>query len=287
MKNYIKKAVFPVAGLGTRFLPATKSVPKEMLNVLDRPILEWSVIEAFKSGIEQIIFVSSSKKNILQEHFDRSKLLEDILIKKKKNKEVELIKTQYQSGEIVTILQPEPKGLGHAIWCARNLVQDEKFAVLLPDDIIQSKKPVLKQLIEAEKKLGGSIIALESVPKSETFKYGVIDYLKRENNVFPLKGIVEKPDPEKAPSNLSVIGRYILDFKIFDYLNKQKIGFGGEVQLTDAIQNLIKKDKVFGLEFEGVRYDCGSKLGFIKANIGFGLSDKDIKKELTKYLKNL
>lgn len=287
MKNYIKKAVFPVAGLGTRFLPATKSVPKEMLNVLDRPILEWSVIEAFKSGIEQIIFVSSSKKNILQEHFDRSKLLEDILIKKKKNKEVELIKTQYQSGEIVTILQPEPKGLGHAIWCARNLVQDEKFAVLLADDIIQSKKPVLKQLIEAEKKLGGSIIALESVPKSETFKYGVIDYLKRENNVFPLKGIVEKPDPEKAPSNLSVIGRYILDFKIFDYLNKQKIGFGGEVQLTDAIQNLIKKDKVFGLEFEGVRYDCGSKLGFIKANIGFGLSDKDIKKELTKYLKNL
>ena len=287
MKNYIKKAVFPVAGLGTRFLPATKSVPKEMLNVLDRPILEWSVIEAFKSGIEQIIFVSSSKKNILQEHFDRSKLLEDILIKKKKKKEVELIKTQYQSGEIVTILQPEPKGLGHAIWCARNLVQDEKFAVLLPDDIIQSKKPVLKQLIEAEKKLGGSIIALESVPKSETSKYGVIDYLKRENNVFPLKGIVEKPDPEKAPSNLSVIGRYILDFKIFDYLNKQKVGFGGEVQLTDAIQNLIKKDKVFGLEFEGVRYDCGSKLGFIKANIGFGLSDKDIKKELTKYLKNL
>ena len=135
--------------------------------------------------------------------------------------------------------------------------------------------------------MGGSIIALESVPKSETSKYGVIDYLKRENNVFPLKGIVEKPDPEKAPSNLSVIGRYILDFKIFDYLNKQKVGFGGEVQLTDAIQNLIKKDKVFGLEFEGVRYDCGSKLGFIKANIGFGLSDKDIKKELTKYLKNL
>ena len=287
MNTKIKKAIFPVAGLGTRFLPATKSVPKEMLNVLDRPILEWSVIEAFKSGIEQIIFVSSAKKNILLEHFDRSKLLEDILLKKKKKKELELIKTQYQLGEIVTIFQPEPKGLGHAIWCARNLVQNEKFAVVLPDDIIKSEDPVLKQLVETEKQIGGSIVAVERVPKSETFKYGIIDYFKKNKNVYSVKDVVEKPDPNLAPSNLSVIGRYLLDCKVFDFLEKQKLGVGGEIQLTDAIQNLIKDGNVFGLEFDGIRYDCGSKLGFIKANIGFGLSDKEINKDLLRYLKKL
>ncbi len=287
MNNKIKKAIFPVAGLGTRFLPATKCVPKEMLTVLDKPVIEWAVTEAHEAGIEQIIFVSSTKKNLLLEHFDRSNLLEDSLLKKKKYKEIESIKIQTQLGEVVTVIQHEPKGLGHAIWCARNLVENEKFAVILPDDIIRSKKPVIRQMIDLEKKLNGSIIAVEEVEKNETHKYGIVDIKKKKDDYFVLKDIVEKPNPKDAPTNLSVIGRYILDPKIFTYLNKQKIGFGGEIQLTDAIQYLIHKEKVFGYKFKGQRYDCGSKLGFIKANLGFGFNDKEIKDDLLKFVKNI
>ena len=287
MNNKIKKAIFPVAGLGTRFLPATKCVPKEMLTVLDKPVIEWAVTEAHEAGIEQIIFVSSTKKNLLLEHFDRSNLLEDSLLKKKKYKEIESIKIQTQLGEVVTVIQHEPKGLGHAIWCARNLVENEKFAVILPDDIIRSKKPVIRQMIDLEKKLNGSIIAVEEVEKNETHKYGIVDIKKKKDDYFVLKDIVEKPNPKDAPTNLSVIGRYILDPKIFTYLNKQKIGFGGEIQLTDAIQYLINKEKVFGYKFKGQRYDCGSKLGFIKANLGFGFNDKEIKDDLLKFVKNI
>ena len=287
MNNKIKKAIFPVAGLGTRFLPATKCVPKEMLTVLDKPVIEWAVTEAHEAGIEQIIFVSSSKKNLLLEHFDRSNLLEDSLFKKKKYKEIESIKIQTQLGEVVTVIQHEPKGLGHAIWCARNLIENEKFAVILPDDIIKSKKPVIKQMIDLEKKLNGSIIAVEEVEKNETHKYGIVDIKKKKDDYFVLKDIVEKPNPKDAPTNLSVIGRYILDPKIFIYLNKQKIGFGGEIQLTDAIQYLINKEKVFGYKFKGQRYDCGSKLGFIKANLGFGFNDEEIKEDLLKFVKKI
>ena len=287
MNNKIKKAIFPVAGLGTRFLPATKCVPKEMLTVLDKPVIEWAVTEAHEAGIEQIIFVSSSKKNLLLEHFDRSNLLEDSLLKKKKYKEIESIKIQTQLGEVVTVIQHEPKGLGHAIWCARNLIENEKFAVILPDDIIKSKKPVIKQMIDLEKKLNGSIIAVEEVEKNETHKYGIVDIKKKKDDYFVLKDIVEKPNPKDAPTNLSVIGRYILDPKIFIYLNKQKIGFGGEIQLTDAIQYLINKEKVFGYKFKGQRYDCGSKLGFIKANLGFGFNDEEIKEDLLKFVKKI
>ena len=287
MNNKIKKAIFPVAGLGTRFLPATKCVPKEMLTVLDKPVIEWAVTEAHEAGIEQIIFVSSSKKNLLLEHFDRSNLLEDSLLKKKKYKEIESIKIQTQLGEVVTVIQHEPKGLGHAIWCARNLIENEKFAVILPDDIIKSKKPVIKQMIDLEKKLNGSIIAVEEVEKNETHKYGIVDIKKKKDDYFVLKDIVEKPNPKDAPTNLSVIGRYILDPKIFTYLNKQKIGFGGEIQLTDAIQYLINKEKVFGYKFKGQRYDCGSKLGFIKANLGFGFNDEEIKEDLLKFVKKI
>lgn len=287
MNNKIKKAIFPVAGLGTRFLPATKCVPKEMLTVLDKPVIEWAVTEAHEAGIEQIIFVSSTKKNLLLEHFDRSNLLEDSLLKKKKYKEIESIKIQTQLGEVVTVIQHEPKGLGHAIWCARNLVENEKFAVILPDDIIRSKKPVIRQMIDLEKKLNGSIIAVEEVEKNETHKYGIVDIKKKKDDYFVLKDIVEKPNPKDAPTNLSVIGRYILDPKIFTYLNKQKIGFGGEIQLTDAIQYLINKEKVFGYKFKGQRYDCGSKLGFIKANLGFGFNDEEIKDDLLKFVKKI
>jgi UTP--glucose-1-phosphate uridylyltransferase len=287
MSRKIKKAIFPVAGLGTRFLPATKSVPKEMLTVLDRPIIEWAVIEAFKSGIEQIIFVTSSKKNMLSEHFDKSKLLEDLLKKKKKKRELDSIKYQTSLGELVSVMQTEPKGLGHAVWCARNLIQNEKFCVILPDDIILSKKPVIKQILELEKKVGGSILAVEKIDKKESQKYGILEIDEFYSKYFKVKDIVEKPLPAKAPSDLSVIGRYVLEPEIFEFLNKQKIGVGGEIQLTDGIQYLMKKSNVFGYEFEGDRYDCGSKLGFVKANLGFALNDSEIKKEITNYIREI
>jgi len=287
MKNKIRKAIFPVAGLGTRFLPATKCVPKEMLTVLDRPIIEWSVIEAFKAGIEQIIFVTSSKKNLILEHFDRSILLEENLKKKNKNKELDLVRSQTQLGEIVSVIQSEPKGLGHAVWCARNLIGNEKFAVILPDDIINAKKPVLKQMIELETKVGGSIIGVEKIPKADSKKYGITKIKKKFENYFSVKDIVEKPEPKDAPSDLSVIGRYILESEIFTFLNKQKIGVGGEIQLTDGIQYLLKNKNVYGYEFKGERFDCGNKLGFIKANLGYGFLDNDIKNELKIYLKSI
>lgn len=287
MKNKIRKAIFPVAGLGTRFLPATKCVPKEMLTVLDRPIIEWSVIEAFKSGIEQVIFITSSKKNLILEHFDRSILLEENLKKKNKNKELDLVRSQTQLGEIVSVIQSEPKGLGHAVWCARNLIGKEKFAVILPDDIINAKKPVLKQMIELETKVGGSIIGVEKIPKADSKKYGIMKIKKKFENYFSINDIVEKPEPKDAPSDLSVIGRYILESEIFTFLNKQKIGVGGEIQLTDGIQYLLKNKNVFGYEFKGERFDCGSKLGFIKANLGYGFLDNDIKNELKIYMKSI
>ena len=287
MKHKIRKAIFPVAGLGTRFLPATKCVPKEMLTVLDRPIIEWSVIEAFKSGIEQVIFVTSSKKNLILEHFDRSILLEENLKKKNKNKELDLVRSQTQLGEIVSVIQSEPKGLGHAVWCARNLIGKEKFAVILPDDIINAKKSVLKQMIELEAKVGGSIISVEKIPIEESKKYGIMKIKKKFDNYFSVKDIVEKPEPKNAPSDLSVIGRYILESEIFTFLNKQKIGVGGEIQLTDGIQYLLKNKNVFGYEFKGKRFDCGSKLGFVKANLGYGLLDNEIKNELKIYLDSI
>ena len=287
MNRKIKKAIFPVAGLGTRFLPATKSVPKEMLTVLDRPIIEWAVIEAFKSGIEQIIFVTSSKKNILSEHFDKSKLLEDLLKKKKKKRELDAIRYQTTLGELVSVMQVEPKGLGHAVWCARNLIQNEKFCVILPDDIILSKKPVIKQILDLEKKVGGSILAVEKIDRKESQKYGILEIDEFYAKYFKVKNIVEKPLPAKAPSNLSVIGRYVLEPEIFEFLNKQKIGVGGEIQLTDGIQYLMRKSNVFGFEFDGDRYDCGSKLGFVKANLGFALNDSEIKKEIVNYIRKI
>lgn len=287
MNRKIKKAIFPVAGLGTRFLPATKSVPKEMLTVLDRPIIEWAVIEAFKSGIEQIIFVTSSKKNIISEHFDKSKLLEDLLKKKKKKKELDAIRYQTTLGELVSVMQVEPKGLGHAVWCARNLIQNEKFCVILPDDIILSKIPVIKQILDLEKKVGGSILGVEKIDRKESQKYGILEIDEFYAKYFKVKNIVEKPLPAKAPSNLSVIGRYVLEPEIFEFLNKQKIGVGGEIQLTDGIQYLMRKSNVFGFEFDGDRYDCGSKLGFVKANLGFALNDSEIKKEIESYVRKI
>ena len=289
MQNKIKKAIFPIAGLGSRFLPATKTLAKEMLIVLDRPILEWAVIEASRSGIEEMIFVTSSKKNSIIEHFNRSLELENLLKKKKKSSQIISVQSQSALGQFTYVIQDEPKGLGHAVWCAKRFIEkNENFVVILPDDIILSKNPVIGQMIEIHKKTGGgSVLALEKVPKREVFKYGVIDFHKKSNNFYQIKNLVEKPEPHKAPSNLTVVGRYILSYKVFDLLDKHKKGHGNEIQLTDSLISLIKEPGLFGLEFDGNRYDCGNKLGFIEANVKFGLNDKNISKDLKKLLKKI
>ena len=282
MQSKIKKAIFPIAGLGSRFLPATKTLAKEMLIVMDRPILEWAVIEASRSGIEEMIFVTSSKKNSIIEHFNRSLELENLLKKKKKNNQISSIQSQSGLGKFTYVIQDEPKGLGHAVWCAKRFIEkNENFVVMLPDDIILSKKPVIAQMLKIhEKTSGGSVLALEKVPKKEVFKYGVIDFQKKKDNYYQIKNLIEKPHPSKAPSNLTVVGRYILNYKVFDLLEKQKKGHGNEIQLTDSLISLIEKPGLYGLEFDGNRYDCGNKLGFIEANVNFGLKDKNISKNL-------
>ncbi len=289
MVNKITKAIFPIAGLGTRFLPATKTLPKEMLTVLDRPILEWAVIEASNSGIEEMIFVTSSKKNSIIEYFDRSLELESMLKKKKKNKELKSIQSQNKLGNLTYVVQDQPRGLGHAVWCAKKFInEDENFVVILPDDIILSKKPVISQMIEIHKKTnGGSILALQSVPKKEVYKYGVIDPEKKINDFYSIKNLVEKPKPTKAPSNLTVVGRYILNYKVFNQLEKQKKGYGNEIQLTDSLISLTTNPGLFGYEFSGERFDCGNKLGFIEANVKFGLNDKSITSDLRGILRNI
>ena len=289
MQSKIKKAIFPIAGLGSRFLPATKTLAKEMLIVMDRPILEWAVIEASRSGIEEMIFVTSSKKNSIIEHFNRSLELENLLKKKKKNNQISSIQSQSGLGKFTYVIQDEPKGLGHAVWCAKRFIEkNENFVVMLPDDIILSKKPVIAQMLKIhEKTLGGSVLALEKVPKKEVFKYGVIDFQKKKDNYYQIKNLIEKPHPSKAPSNLTVVGRYILNYKVFDLLEKQKKGHGNEIQLTDSLISLIEKPGLYGLEFDGNRYDCGNKLGFIEANVNFGLKDKNISKNLRNVLRKI
>ena len=289
MHSKIKKAIFPIAGLGSRFLPATKTLAKEMLIVMDRPILEWAVIEASRSGIEEMIFVTSSKKNSIIEHFNRSLELENLLKKKKKNNQISSIQSQSGLGKFTYVIQDEPKGLGHAVWCAKRFIEkNENFVVMLPDDIILSKKPVIAQMLKIhEKTSGGSVLALEKVPKKEVFKYGVIDFQKKKDNYYQIKNLIEKPHPSKAPSNLTVVGRYILNYKVFDLLEKQKKGHGNEIQLTDSLISLIEKPGLYGLEFDGNRYDCGNKLGFIEANVNFGLKDKNISKNLRNLLRKI
>ncbi len=289
MSKQIKKAVFPIAGLGTRFLPATKTIPKEMLIILDRPILEWAVIEASKAGIDEMIFVTSSKKNSIIEHFDKSTDLEDLLKKKKKKDKIKSVQSQNQLGQFTYVVQDQPKGLGHAVWCAQRFIEkDEDFAVILPDDIILSKKPAIKQLIDVfNHSNGGSVIALERVPKEETYKYGVIETKNKIKNYYSINNLVEKPNPSDAPSNLTVVGRYVLNSRVFKELDKKKKGHGNEIQLTDSLISLIDSPGLYGAEFEGDRFDCGNKLGFIEANINFGLNDLEIKKNLKKILRGI
>jgi UTP--glucose-1-phosphate uridylyltransferase len=284
----VKKAIFPVAGLGTRFLPATKAMPKEMLPVVDKPLIQYAVEEALASGIEHLIFVTGSGKGALENHFDRSFQLEETLRQRQK---IELLKEIEslvpQSGTIIYTRQSEPLGLGHAIWCARDIVGDEPFAVLLADDLIKSETPVLHQMINEFDRLRASTVAVIEVPKDETSRYGILDAEQTSEKTFRVNGMVEKPPADEAPSNMAVIGRYILTPRIFDILGEQEKGAGGEIQLTDAMSQLLTEQPIFGYRFEGTRFDCGDKAGFQMANLAFALEHPEIKDTLLPYLEKM
>ena len=282
----VRKAIIPVAGLGTRFLPATKAQPKEMLSLIDKPIIQYIVEEAVASGIEQIIFVTSSTKRAIEDHFDRNFELEYRLKQKKKKKELKEILDISDMAKFVYIRQKNPLGLGHAIYIAKDIIGNEPFAIFSGDDIIDAKIPVMKQLIKTYKKYNDIVIGVTKVNKKETHKYGIIDPLFIDKNTVEIKKIVEKPKTNKAPSNLAVTGRYILTPEIFDILAKGKKGAGGEIQLTDALAEYIKKKAGYACIYDGIYYDCGNKLELMKAIISFGLKRKEFKKELKKYINN-
>ncbi len=284
----VKKAVFPVAGMGTRFIPATKAMAKEMLPVVDKPIIQYAVEEAFKAGIEQIIFVTGRGKKALEDHFDRSFEIERTLEDKGKTDLLKQIQELVPvTGTIVYTRQNEPLGLGHAIWCARDIVGDEPFAVLLADDLIQTDKPVLSEMIKKFDRLRASMAAVMEVEKDQTDKYGILDAQKVEEDIVRIDDMIEKPAPENAPSNLAIIGRYILMPKIFEYLGKKEKGAGGEIQLTDAMKTLLKEQPIFGYKFKGKRFDCGDKAGFQMANLAFSLERPDMRDRLIKFIREI
>lgn len=283
MKN-LRKVVFPAAGLGTRFLPVTKSTPKEMLPIVDKPLIQYGVEEALKSGFRDIIIVTGRGKNAIEDYFDYSYELEDVLSKRQDNGILEEIRKMPKEVDVAYIRQKNPLGLGHAIMCAENLICDEPFGVILADDIIDAKIPVLKQLTEMAKKLNAPVIALMEVPKEMVKKYGIVKGKKINSRLWEIEDMVEKPDVSVAPSNLAIIGRYILPAKIFYYLKKVKPGKNGEIQLTDALKMYAKKNKIYGYLFEGTRYDGGDKLGYLEANIKFALKRKELRQSLLKIL---
>ncbi|MBE2276611.1 MAG: UTP--glucose-1-phosphate uridylyltransferase GalU [Rhodobacteraceae bacterium] len=283
----VTKAVFPVAGLGTRFLPATKSIPKEIMTLVDRPLIQYAIDEARAAGIKEFIFVTSRGKSALEDYFDHAPELESELRRKNKTDLLEVLKdTNMDSGAIAYVRQNRPLGLGHAVWCARRLIGDEPFAVLLPDDVIAAEKPCLQQMVEAYDRTGGCMVAAMEVPPPKASAYGVLDIAEDHGNIVRARGMVEKPKAEDAPSNLAVIGRYILSPKVLTNLNRLKQGAGGEIQLTDAIAEEAEPDGegVYGFRFRGLRYDCGSKAGFLQATVAFGLSRPDLRDEFGTYL---
>ncbi|OCA82416.1 UTP--glucose-1-phosphate uridylyltransferase [Bacillus sp. FJAT-27225] len=281
----VRKAIIPAAGLGTRFLPATKAMPKEMLPIVDKPTIQYIVEEAIESGIEDIIIVTGKGKRSIEDHFDHAFELEQNLLEKEKYDLLEKVQASTNMVDIHYIRQKEPKGLGHAVWCARNFIGDEPFAVLLGDDIVQAEVPCLKQLINQYDETLSSVIGVQRVPDSETHRYGIIDPIEEYNRRYQVRQFVEKPKPGTAPSNLAIIGRYILTPEIFMFLDKQQVGAGGEIQLTDAIQSLNEIQRVFAYEFEGNRYDVGEKLGFIETTIEFALQMPELREDLLAFLK--
>ena len=284
----VRKAVFPVAGLGTRFLPATKASPKEMLPIVDKPLIQYAAEEAVQSGIEQLIFITGRSKNAIIDHFDSAPDLESDLKNKNKNMLLKLVQNTIPKNiDCIFIRQNSPQGLGHAIHCAKNIINDEPFAVILADDLIKSKTPCLKQMINIYNKKQATILAIERINKADTQKYGIIDFQSKSNNIFNVRSIVEKPTPAKAKSNLGVVGRYIFPPSIFSKINMSKPGVGKEIQITDAISALINDEDVYGYIFEGKRYDCGSKLGYLKATIEYAADHKELSRDFKKYLKKL
>ncbi len=286
----IRKAIFPVAGLGTRFLPATKAMPKEMLPVVDRPLIQHVVDEAYEAGIEHLIFVTGRNKGVIEDHFDRQFELELTLTERGKKAELALLSEALpEAGTVSFTRQQSPLGLGHAIWCARELVGHEPFALLLPDVLVQNKPGCLAQMIEAAKGLDATanIIAVEEVPKERVHMYGVVGVGETKGKAFAITKMVEKPKAAEAPSNLSITGRYILQPQIFDILEKQAAGTGGEIQLTDAMVALAREQPFYGLKFEGRSFDCGSKIGFLTANVAYGLDRPDIAPEFRSELRRL
>lgn len=283
----VRKAIIPAAGLGTRFLPATKAMPKEMLPIVDKPTIQYIVEEAVQSGIEDIIIVTGKGKRAIEDHFDNHFELEQNLLEKGK---LELLKEVQHSSKIVDIhyiRQKEAKGLGHAVWCARKFIGDEPFAVLLGDDIVQSDPPCLGQLIDQFEKTGSSVIGVQPVSQEETSRYGIIDPMERQGRLYQVKNFVEKPPKGKAPSNLAIMGRYILTPAIFNILEEQKVGAGGEIQLTDAIQKLNELQEVYAYHFEGIRYDVGEKLGFILTTLDYALMNRELRLPLIQALQEI
>ena len=288
MHKSVRKAVFPVAGLGTRFLPATKAMPKEMLPIVDKPLIHYAVEEAKAAGIEQFFFVTSRGKSAIDDHFDRAFELEATLRERGKEDLLEELEARLpEPGQIAYTRQQTPLGLGHAVWCARALVGDEPFAVLLADDLMVCEKPCLTQMVEAYEETRGNVVAIIEVPRAQTSRYGVLDVIDDDGKLVRARGVVEKPDPAAAPSTLTIIGRYIIQPEIFGHLSNAEPGSGGEIQLTDALAKLISEGQAFhGLRFDGKRYDCGDKLGFLEATVALGLQHPELGPGLRRILRS-
>ena len=285
MASRVRKAVFPVAGLGTRLLPATKSIPKEMITIVDRPLIQYAVDEAREAGIEQLIFVTGRGKAALEDYFDIGFELEATMRERGKSLDA-LEPSRSDFGELVSVRQQQPLGLGHAVWCARHIVGDEPFAVLLPDELMVGTPNCLAQMVEAYERVGGNIVAALEVPDSETHKYGVIDPGASDRRLTEIRGLVEKPAPGTAPSNLMLPGRYILQPEVMRALDAQEKGAGGEIQLTDAIARLIGRQPLHAYRFEGERYDCGSPAGFVIANLAMALQREDVGSAVREFVAN-
>lgn len=283
----IKKAIIPAAGLGTRFLPATKAQPKEMLPIVDKPTIQYIVEEAVASGIEDIIIVTGRTKKAIEDHFDKSVELEMELEKKHNEELLEIARSVSQIANIYYIRQKEPKGLGHAVLTAKTFIGDEPFAVLLGDDVIDSETPALKQMIDVYEKYQSSVLGVQTVERKDVNKYGIVDGVQLEKRVYEVRDMVEKPAIDVAPSNVAVLGRYIITPQIFDFLEKQEVGAGGEIQLTDALNKLAKVQKMYAYDFIGRRYDVGNKMGFLQATVEFALKRPELRDEFKTYLKSI
>jgi UTP--glucose-1-phosphate uridylyltransferase len=283
----VRKAIIPAAGLGTRFLPATKAQPKEMLPIVDKPTIQYIVEEAIDSGIQDIIIISGRNKRTIEDHFDKSYELEEELNKKGNQDHLNLVRDISNLVDIHNIRQKEPKGLGHAIYCAKSFIGNEPFAVLLGDDIVDSEVPCLRQMIDVYNEYKTTVLGVQHVPQEDVSKYGIVSCKAVDDRVFKVKDLVEKPDREHAPSDIAILGRYIITPRIFDYLENAVPGKGGEIQLTDALKNLIGTEAIYAYDFVGKRYDVGHRLGFLEATVEFALKRDDLKDDFRQYLKKL